>query len=85
MSRAEVGRRRREVQTRLDFAVRLYGSQLDRGARFPRGHPASASSRGAESTQQLLGGQASPAELGTCVGLEGGPSHQMAMATHSWR
>eukprot|EP00969_Alexandrium_andersonii_P120808 5341529-Alexandrium_andersonii.AAC.1 len=44
MDRQEVARRAVTAKTHLEFMVKLYQSQLERGAHFPHGHPASAAS-----------------------------------------
>eukprot|EP00969_Alexandrium_andersonii_P312421 13803501-Alexandrium_andersonii.AAC.1 len=44
MGLADVKDRRRRSRARLDFVVKLCPSQLERGDRFLREHPASASS-----------------------------------------
>eukprot|EP00969_Alexandrium_andersonii_P277373 12260809-Alexandrium_andersonii.AAC.1 len=44
MGQQEVARRMATARTRLEFMTKLYQSQLERGARFLQGHPASAAS-----------------------------------------
>eukprot|EP00969_Alexandrium_andersonii_P237185 10469955-Alexandrium_andersonii.AAC.1 len=45
----------RKARARLEFAVKLYCAQLERGAHFLREHPATASSWDEQRAQDLLG------------------------------
>eukprot|EP00969_Alexandrium_andersonii_P052430 2302360-Alexandrium_andersonii.AAC.1 len=45
MDRREVARRAVGARVHMEFVAKLYQAQLERGARFPREHPASTFSR----------------------------------------
>eukprot|EP00969_Alexandrium_andersonii_P144798 6403141-Alexandrium_andersonii.AAC.1 len=64
MEPEEVERWKREARVHLDFAIKLYEAQLDRGARFLHEHPASAPSWSSEGMRRLLARPGVPSGIG---------------------
>eukprot|EP00969_Alexandrium_andersonii_P194284 8581711-Alexandrium_andersonii.AAC.1 len=54
MDPTEVAERTRKARLHLEFVVKLYVSQLERGARFLHEHPTSAASWNEESIKDLM-------------------------------